>query len=246
MRSWFDEFQAGRCDEIQSAFWRPKPSEELYDITDDPHEVHNLATDPQHGSELKDLRRVLRIELNSTRDVGFIPEGMSNRLAADSTIHDYARGNSYPIERIVEIADLATSNDVRALPGLIQALDDPHPVIRYWGAMGCLILHSQSAPAKDRLMLLLQDEWPDIRVASAEAVAYLGESEAAITALDGVIREGELHETMAALNALESIWRAGHITLDRVQAMVLDLKLPEPANRIPSFLLRQIQVRDRE
>jgi hypothetical protein len=40
------------------------------------------------------------------------------------------------------------------------------------------------------------------------------------------------------LNALEYMWRAGHASLDRVQAIVRNLKLSEPADRIPRFLLR--------
>jgi hypothetical protein len=238
MRSWFDEFEAGRCDEIQSAYWKPKPPEELYDLTSDPHEVHNLATDPQHAAIREGLRKALEDELVSTRDAGFIPEGMSYQLAGDSTIYDYARGSAYPIRRIVRLADLASSGDARSLPGLIRALDDPHPVLRYWGALGCLVLQGQSAPAKDRLMALLRDDWPDIRVTAAEAVGYLGESEAALDVLDDVIHGDDLHATLAALNAIEFMWKAGHVSLDRVKATVDDLELAEPANRIPDYLLR--------
>jgi N-sulfoglucosamine sulfohydrolase len=49
MRSWFAEFTAGRCNDVQAAYWRPKPSEEFYRLAGDPHELRNLvttATDP--------------------------------------------------------------------------------------------------------------------------------------------------------------------------------------------------------
>jgi hypothetical protein len=42
---------------------------------------------------------------------------------------------------------------------------------------------------------------------------------------------------LAALNTLEFMWRAGHVPLDRAQALVRDLKLAEPADRIPRYLL---------
>ena len=47
----------------------------------------------------------------------------------------------------------------------------------------------------------------------------------------------ESAEVLAALNTLEFMWRAGHVPLDRVQALVRDLKLAEPADRIPRYLL---------
>lgn len=37
-----------------------RPAEELYDTSSDPFEMHNLAADPQHQSELKRLRNELR------------------------------------------------------------------------------------------------------------------------------------------------------------------------------------------
>ncbi|MDO8543018.1 MAG: hypothetical protein Q7S40_21445 [Opitutaceae bacterium] len=44
---------------------------------------------------------------------------------------------------------------------------------------------------------------------------------------------------LAALNTLEYMWRAGHVSLERAQGIVRDLKLAEPADRIPRFLLSQ-------
>ena len=41
-------------------FWDPRPSEELYDCSGDPHELKNLANDPVHGKTLGLMRDALQ------------------------------------------------------------------------------------------------------------------------------------------------------------------------------------------
>ena len=237
MRSWHAAFLAGNCDPVQAAFWLPKPPEEFYAVAGDPHEVRNLAGRPEVAEPQRALAAKLRAHLIATRDTGFIPEGMTRRLAGGADLIAYARGPAYPIERAVDLADLAAARDPRHLGALQAALADPHPVIRYWGAQGCLILGAKAAPARDALRARLRDDWADVRVAAAEALGHLGDLDAALTALGEVIRAGEASEVLAALNALDFLWLDGRAPLARVQAMVRGLELAEPADRIPRHLL---------
>ncbi len=55
-------------------FSETKPIEELYDITVDPHEVHNLADSPAHQQVLRRMRRALEDWMRETGDLGLIPE----------------------------------------------------------------------------------------------------------------------------------------------------------------------------
>jgi len=239
MRSWFAEFAAGRCDDVQSAYWQPKPGEEFYALDDDPFEIRNRVADPQHAEVIAKLRSALRAKILASRDTGFIPEGMFGKLAGEKTIYDYAQSRAYPLERILDLADQASDRDPKHLPALITALDDSHPVVRYWATIGCLILADQAAPAKMKLMTLLKDEWADVRVVAGEAVAHLGQKVAAAETIAGVIQTGNPHEVLAAQNALDFLWRAGHVTLPEAQAMLRDRNFTEPANRIPRYLLAQ-------
>lgn len=237
MRSWHAAFLAGKCDPVQAAYWLPKPPEEFYAVAGDPHEIRNLAGRPEVAERQRALAAKLRAHLIATRDTGFIPEGMTRRLAGGRDLIAYARGPAYPIERVVDLADLAAARDPRHLGDLQAALADPHPVIRYWGAQGCLILGAKAAPARDALRARLRDGWADVRVAAAEALGHLGDLDAALTALGEVIRAGEASEVLAALNALDFLWLDGRAPLARVQAMVRGLELAEPADRIPRHLL---------
>jgi arylsulfatase A-like enzyme len=237
MGSWFSAFEAGRTNALQSAYWQPKPAEEFYRLADDPYELRNLLDEPAHAAHRDALRRALRAEIIATRDTGFIPEGMFAGLAGKKTIYEYAQSDAYPIERIVDFADLATARDPRHLPELRAALDDPHPVIRYWAATGCLILRERAAPAKAALQERLRDDWADVRIAAAEALGYHGEAGAALATLAGIVRQGNPPEQLAAQNALEYLWRAGHAPLAQVQSILRGIEFGEPADRIPRYLL---------
>lgn len=237
MRSWFEEFAGGRCDEAQAAYWRPKPPEELYRVADDPFELRNLIADPRHAARAAELRAALRAEILATRDAGFIPEGMAGRLAGDGTIHEYAQSGAYPLARILDLADRAGDRDAANLPAFIALLDDPHPVIRYWAAVGCLILEGRAGAAKAGLRARLDDGWADVRIAAAEAIAHLGEAEAALRTIAAVLEGGNLHEVLAAQNALDFLREAGLVALQRAQDLVRGSKLPEPADRIPRYIL---------
>jgi N-sulfoglucosamine sulfohydrolase len=181
----------------------------------------------------------LKQEILRTRDTGFIPEGMYPKLAGGGTIYDYARSDAYSLERILEVADLASDRDAAHMSRLLTAMDDSHSIVRYWGATGCLILGKQAHPAKDKLRKLLDDEWADVRVVAAEALAHLGEVNAAVATIQDVFKTGNVHEVLAAQNALDFMHQAGLVPLAKAQELVRGLEFSEPASRIPRFLLAQ-------
>ncbi|HEX4945399.1 MAG TPA: sulfatase-like hydrolase/transferase [Blastocatellia bacterium] len=51
-----------------------KPPEELYDLTNDPYEINNLAKSAQHQDVLKRMRGVLDKWQKDTNDLGLVPE----------------------------------------------------------------------------------------------------------------------------------------------------------------------------
>jgi HEAT repeat protein len=160
---------------------------------------------------------------------------MFERLAGDKTLYDYAQSDAYPIERIVELANLAVSRDAPALGKLITACNDKHPVIRYWAATGCLILQDKAKGAKEKLRALLKDEWQDTRVVAAEAMAYLGDAQLAVKTLESVIKSGEEYPALAALNALDFMHQAGHVSLDRIRELIKGIRFKSTPARMADY-----------
>ncbi|NOX98335.1 MAG: sulfatase-like hydrolase/transferase [Verrucomicrobia bacterium] len=60
----------------QALFMAPKrPAEELYDLKNDPYELHNLASDSSQSETLKKLRHLLEQWIKTSKDLGRLPEG---------------------------------------------------------------------------------------------------------------------------------------------------------------------------
>ncbi len=220
MGSWYEAYRKGQCNPIQARYWQTKPSEELYDLATDPYDVKNLVGDPQYSDRLAHMRETLRKDIVRMRDTGFIPEGMFEKLMGDKTLYEYAQSDAYPIERIVEVADLAVSHDASAIEKLVAACNDPHPVIRYWGATGLLVLQEKAAPAKEKLKELLKNDWMDIRVVASEALSYLGQTDLALKTLESIIKNEPEYVSLAAMNALDFMQQAGHVSLERIHQLL--------------------------
>jgi arylsulfatase A-like enzyme len=64
----------GKLDSFQMAWFKNKPVEELYDIQNDPHELHNLADHPAYKNKLIELRNAFKSWTQSVGDMGGLPE----------------------------------------------------------------------------------------------------------------------------------------------------------------------------
>ncbi|MDA2924936.1 sulfatase [Acidobacteria bacterium AH-259-L09] len=68
---------AGTLNKTQELLFTPtRPEEELYDLKNDPFEIHNLAADPKHQTRLKNLRKRLDNWMKRTNDHGPESEAM--------------------------------------------------------------------------------------------------------------------------------------------------------------------------
>lgn len=249
-RVWRRLYDEGQLKPPQTFFWEPKPPEELYDLQTDPDEVRNLATSPSHQAVLAELRAALREHLLATRDVGFLPEAECHRRAAGSTIYEMAQDpNRYPMERILAMAELASSLQPDALLQLHQGLNDDDSGVRYWAALGLLMRGSNAVTASRGLLrAALQDQNPCVRVVAAQALAQFG-SEADLADALSVLRalaSPEDHGAYLAiltLNALDALGPKAAPLRDFLKTLPRkDPRAPARANEyVPRLLSRILQ-----
>ncbi|NIA13135.1 MAG: sulfatase-like hydrolase/transferase [Nitrospiraceae bacterium] len=218
-RSWEAEFKAGRCNEAQRIFWGTKPPEEVYDTSADPWEVNNLADDPVYVDVLKRMRAANRKWVREIRDPGFIPEGEMVELSEGKTSFDLVREPSFPLDRIIETAEMATLRDPALLPELRLRLDDEQASVRFWAATGCAVLGEQAKAAEGLLCGLLTDDCGDVRVAAAEAVHGLGERTRALDVLSAELKNPNSKVALRAANVLEALGAASAAALPAIEAV---------------------------
>ncbi len=184
-QSWARLAREGKLTAATAMFWGEKPTEELYDCDNDPDNVRNLANDPAHREILERFRAELKRRVLAYKDNGFLPEG--------SPLEGYdasRKEGAWTVERVFELAMLASERNPANLPKLITALDDPSEPIRWWAAQGCTMLREKAVPVEKALCRRLQDPSGSVQVAAAEALARLGKAPVALPALERCLKAG--------------------------------------------------------
>ena len=74
MQDLWQHLEDGKLNATQRLWFEPSPPEKLYDVINDPYEVTNLVSHPDHKKTLATLRSTLHDWQNSVGDMGEIPE----------------------------------------------------------------------------------------------------------------------------------------------------------------------------
>ncbi|OHE78803.1 MAG: hypothetical protein A2107_04200 [Verrucomicrobia bacterium GWF2_62_7] len=220
-QSWASVAAAGQLTPATAQFWGEKPAEELYDMEADPDNVKNLAGHPEHRNTLDRMRAALRRHTIEINDNGFLPEG--------STLEGYdasRQPGAYPLERVFEMATLASDRNPRNLPRLIAALEDASEPIRWWAAQGCAMLRDKAAPAQAALRQRLDDPSGAVQIAAAEALARMGKTDAALPLLERWLQQTD--DAPLALQAANALARLGPIARPSLPVMKQVLQTPAP------------------
>lgn len=130
-QEWADKYEAGELSAEQSAFFRPRPVEALFDLSEDPDETNNLASSAEQSSRLIEMRKTLSDHLKATNDLSFftesviIREGIANPVALGTE-------NSDAIATYIDTANIAVRTPAQATASLLGALNSGDPLVRYW------------------------------------------------------------------------------------------------------------------
>ncbi len=243
---WHALHTRGKLNDAQDAFWNRKPPEELYDLNNDPDEVHNLAGSPAHQGDLQRLRKAQQALAVSIRDVGFLPEGEIHARSGDRAPYDMARdGKSYPLERIMATAELAAGTGEEAVSPLIDKLSDEDSAVRYWASTGLLARGAPSVQsAGDVLLAALDDASPYVRVVAAEALCRFGDGPSRAKALEtlGAACDWGDNGVFASLFALNAVHASGdHASTLHKRIRAMSDKGPAPDARYRSYVPRLIE-----
>ncbi|MDH4559141.1 sulfatase [Pseudomonas sp. BN417] len=212
------EYLAGRLNEAQARFFAgPRAFEELYDLLQDPDQLHNLAALPEHAARLLEMRGALDEHMLAINDNGFIPEWM--------TIEGYLPSRdpaAYPLPRLMQLGQLAAQREDTNLQVLLNHLDDANPLIRHWALQGLLMLGKASLPGRERLLLQMRgDALVQNRVVAAEAVALSMPTPEAVEVLAGIIdsESSPWQVQLQSLNALTFIGEQAKAALPAIKRM---------------------------
>lgn len=219
-QAWEKEVKAGRANEIQSRFFKPKGwTEELYDMHNDPDCVNNLIDDASFNHVAKDMRKALREKQLSIYDAGLLPEAEMKRLAEQnkSTIYEVARNSKiYDVEKILNAADLALEKQPKNADKLLKMLDSQSLGERYWAIVGSFLINNKEAGLK-----AVTDESHEIRAMAAWILIKNGAKDRGLQCLKELI-ENRSYALLTVLNMVEWIGEDGRSLMPAVNK--LDLK----------------------
>ena len=236
----------GKLTPEQHRFWETKPAEELYDLQADRDEVHNLADSPEHRDTLERLRKVHHIWVFRIRDLGFLPENEIHSRAAGSTPYEVGHDpQKYPLERIWEIADVATRTEVaNAVPVLLKGLEDQDSAVRYWAAMGLWIRGTDTVRANlAALEPHLNDPATAVQIVTAETLGEFGSPQQQAMAVKQRVnladqRQHDVYTSILALNALDDLGEKSQPVRDQIAT--LPNKTDATPDRMSSYAVRLI------
>ncbi len=130
-RVWFEKFKSGELSEVQSAFWKPRQIEELYDLQADPYETRNLCLEAGLSIKLEELRKALKKKMIEIVDLDLVPE---------STLHEFEQKTGKSRTAYAEQDGFRMNDVLEAASGknILPNLDSERIELRYWALVNLI------------------------------------------------------------------------------------------------------------
>ena len=199
---WRELFQAGTLNDVRSQFFQSRPPEQLFDLSEDPHEVRNLADDPTYADVLTELRQRMNTIVRELPDLSFYSESV---LAEQAFENPVAFGESHreQIAQLADIADLQLAPFDEAAHGIGAALTSADPWQRYWGLIVCSSHGADASRFVDAARSLATGDAEGlVRVRAAEFLGLISAADPQPVMLDALRNSQSAIEAGLMLNSL--------------------------------------------
>lgn len=219
-RAYERAYDEGKTNAVQAQFYLPKPVEQFFNTDADPWQVDNLVEAQEYQKAITKLSKQLDRWMVETRDLGLIPEPMFHEFAGENrdfpTLYEFAQSKEYPIRKILQAAKAASAPGSENLSQLVTYLQDPNPIIRFWGAYGIFLRKEQGNSLQNHLKKMThEDELAANRIMAAQALGVGGDPN---TAFKAIMREANATDNgyvlLQALNAFQYSHTDDRLRLD--------------------------------
>lgn len=205
-----------------------KPTEELYDLDNDPNEIRNLATDPSHAAKLAELRGALTAWQIEIGDLGFVPESeIEHREAAAGSAFAILHGNRDRNKLVKDLSAAASraSGGPRGIPEMLSGLGHDEAAVRYWCATGLgnvPVETKATAGSAAALSLALEDKSPAVSIAAARALCRMGLTSKGLALLERRLADKNEWARLEAAVVLDELDETARPVLSAMKAGLRD------------------------
>lgn len=202
-----------------------KPAEELYDLSNDPHEVNDLAGSAEYLAVLKRMRKAHLKWVSRTRDLGLLPEpemAARARVYGDRYAISKQPGSDKLFERISRTATIAAESDPDDQGKLEKALGNGDAAIRYWGAIGLGNIGQPAASSKTLLAEAMNDRSPVVRISAARALCRMGDPKKALSILTTELASKHQWVRLQAATVLDNMGETARPTIPALKKALED------------------------
>ena len=233
-----EAYRKGTLPEPGMKLMRPgKPVEELFDVSQDPYELNNLAEDDRYQEILKRMREVHRKWSAGIYDSGLIPETILRRWEEQFAlpIYNILRTMDLPMEGIQQVA-LTDDPEI-----LREGLKHPNEAVRFWAAynLGNNAKNPGYHEVLPQLGDLLQDPVPVVSLAAARAICKMRGPKGTLETVTGELKNQDEWVRLYAALVLDELGETS-------RPAILDLKgVMDDENkyvvRVANHALNQLQ-----
>lgn len=166
--------EEGELNDTSMRMYTPKASEELYDLKNDPHELNNLANDPDYAEKTEELRSQLKSWLIDKKDIGFLHESeMMIRSEGSSPMEIARNAEKYDARTIINAAfEASVPNPDK--DKVADMLKDPDSGVRFWGLNAVYMMNEQDNEIFQTVNNLLDDPSPAVAILASEILINNG------------------------------------------------------------------------